>query len=299
MAVASPSAPALPTGMDADSVEKGVYLQNLERHTWGWRSRKGFGQLSQFDSTLLASYVEPIAFLGAAPIQTDFGHEQIVSVRAVRCWTGEQKILFGNGLYGIYYIVTVYDVTTDEWYEEMLHPRTSEQGVANPRRHALYESDLQKNYEDYLRGTDDAFWFEEYGDTLFFGSKRAGAWAYRPSTYRGKLRRQINSVDYHAWHDKPYGESACFLKLYPTDGLYADAFVYLNESEFPRPVDVAAVGNRLAYADGKVVYFSDPGRPASIPADGYITIPSENDVTSIHALLGNLLIRTSSESFFY
>jgi len=291
--------PALPTGMDADSVEKGVYLQNMERHRWGWRTRKGLGQVSEFDSTFLGSYVENVDFLGCAIIKTDFGHEQIISVRALRCWTGEQGVLFGNGLYGVYYVVSVYDATTDEWYEEMLHPRTSEQGVDNPRRHALYESDLQRNYEDYLRGTDDAFWFTEFGDTLFFGSKRAGAWAYRPATYRGKLRRQINSVDYHAWHNRPYGEGACFIRMFPCDGLYGDAYVYLNESEFPRPVDVAAVGNRLAYADGKVVYFSDPERPASIAADNFITVPSENDITSVQALLGNLLVRTTSETFFY
>ena len=299
MAMPGPEVELLTAGMDAGGVEKGAHYLNLVRLQGEWHTRKGFGQVSHFDSGFANGNVEITHHLGSTIMKTDFGHEQVVSVSRAKVWTGSLQHPIGNGQYATVYLATIYDTTTDQWWEEMLHPRTGEQRTNNSLRHALYETDRDTDCEQYLHAADAEFFFEEVQDILYFGSRRAGMWAYIPCSPMAHRPRYINATEHRPWHMEPYGESSVFLKVSPQDGLYADTFAYLNEAEFPRPADVSALLDRMVYADDTIIYFSDPYRPTCIVADNYRQVPSENPIRAITELNGNLLLWTASEMFLY
>ena len=74
---------------------KGSFALNLLRRHGAWEVREGFGQLTQFDCRLTHNIAGATTewgyqkHLGSHIIQTDFGHEQIVSVFKARVSTSE------------------------------------------------------------------------------------------------------------------------------------------------------------------------------------------------------------------
>ena len=135
-------------------------------------------------------------------------------------------------------------------------------------------------------------------DVVYFGDKRAGIWAYIPATFRKTKIQQVSNHDSWEWHTF-LGESSIIRRMVPSEGAFSDAYSYLTAAEFPNPDDITAVLGRLVYVANKTLWFSDVGKPGSIVADNYILIPSENDVTAIQELQGNILIFTANELFFY
>ena len=294
----------MPTGMTPDLHGDGPYVQNVYRRADAWLVRQGFGQVAQWDTTFAFGSITEPKHLGSAVMRTDFGHEQIVTVISATIFTGglyqggdARKV----GQYVRTYIASIYDVTTDRTWEELLHPRTSDLNERNDKRAALYETDVDNDVQRYLQADDRGFFFVELSDVMYFGSPRAGLWAYIPSTFDGWEPRtqQVNSVDATDWRFKGYGESASIVRVSASPGLFPDAFAYLTDTEFPRPRAAAAIFGRLAIADRRTVYFSDIRRPSSIIADNFLTIPSENDIEAVSEINGVLVISTTSETFVY
>ena len=289
--------------MDVDKLSKGSFLQNFERFGDYLRVRRGFGQICEFDTTFGFEDVTYEAHCGSYCMRTDFGHDQIISIFRVKVFTGN---LFGGNLsadigqYGSFYLLTIFDVTCDELWEEILCQRTADdQATDIEKRHGIYETNRTQGFENYIRASsDDAFYFEELNDTLFFGNEHVGTYAYIPTQFNGTRYMQIDSVNYNNWA-KGYSESALIEKISATNGAFADAFIYLNQSEFPQAVDVCALQGRMIYAQGRTLYFSDIGRPGSIMADNFLIVPSQNEITCITALNGNVIIFTHTETLIY
>lgn len=303
MAVRHEEVPLEAETLSPDLADKGAWLYNVERFADYWRVRKGFGQRAQFDSTLAFGSHGPSTMLGARVIKTDFGHEQVVVVSLADSFTG------GNfagsnardiGAFGDVCLVHVYDLTTDDLYEVLLHPHTSQQTLRNDQRHALYETDRTRSTEAYRFGRDEPVWFTELNDILLFGSVNMGVWAYRPAIFSGPPRpQQVNSVDQRHGHYQAYGEEAIVSPVSFGDGLFAEGFAYFQRAEVTPPRAAVAIGNRVAYAAGRTLYISDPGRPDAIIADNFLVFPSENEVTAMAEIGGNLVAFTDTETFFY
>ena len=313
MAVKGTEKELLTDGIDVDKQSKGPFIQNMDRHL-NWKVRKGFGQAAQFDSTLGLNNVEYRQHLGSHYIKSNFGHEQIVTVIAARVYTGnfiktnfrtapivitDWKAAGSSGMYLTAYLLSIYDITTDELYEELLHNKTEDSSRMIPLQHGLYETNDDVNYETYIRAQEGRqLFFEEVNDTLYFGDARLGCWAYIPTTIRKLNSKQVHAecgFDWANWDS----ESSIVRKMVPNDGDYAERYVYLTKSEFPKPNDITSVFGRIVYVDDKTLWFSDVGKPGSVLADNYVVIPSENAITAIEELAGNILIFTESETFFY
>ena len=292
----------LPPGMGVDTLGKGPYLQNLERRGDAWHVRRGFGQVAQFDTTFAFDNVTVERHLGSAYMKTDFGHEQVISAFRVSTFSG--SLFMGSdardtGQYLAAYLITIHDLTTHETWEEMLHPRTAGQIADVERRHGLYETSRDESFEDYTTGDEKPFFFRELADTLYFGSRRAGLWAYFPATFRGTRTQQVNGHDRRDWLFRGPCESSLLVQATPANGIFSDGYAYLGTANFPKADAVVPFLNRLAFLDGRVVYFSDPGRPTSIISLNFVQIPSENDLTAAQEIGGNLLLFTESETFLY
>ena len=281
---------------------RGPWIANMERIADRWRTRPGWGQVSQFDTTLAFHTHGSPVHLGSHLIVTDFGHEQIVSVQSVNVFTGGLAAGFTVqriGLFAPTYLVSVYDVTTDRWWEEVLHPRTQEQTDRNDRRRARYETDMDVDVSTHLTADSSPFFFHEFRDTLFMGSRRAGLWAYVPADFGCIRTQQMDSTERTDWHVQAHGESSLLVRVSPSVGAFADAVAYLTSGEFPRPMDVSSLQDRLILADGRTIWLSDVGRPGSVAADNFVTVPSEHPITAITEIGGSLLIHTSRETWLY
>lgn len=290
------------SSMNVDALDKGSYIQNMQHFENSLELRKGFGTLWQFDSTLVYDNFTIDNHLGSALIKTDFGHEQILSVFKVTTFTGN---LYGGalgqdtGIYGSFYLVTIYDTTTDTYWEEMLYRKSSEYLSSNlEQQHGLYETNRTNKYENYITALDKEFFFEELNDVLYFGSKAAGVYAYIPATFRDNRRKHVDGVHKNDWA-LGYSETSLIEKISPADGAFSDAFKYLNSSEFPSPADICSIGGRMAYAIDREIFFSDPNKPNSIIAGNNVFIPTENKITCIEELNGNLMVFTNTETFLY
>ena len=285
-----------------DQHGRGPWISNLEPLADRWRTRPGWGQVSQFDTTLaFHSHLDPV-HLGSHLIVTDFGHEQIVSVQSVRVFTGglaQGTMARRVGLYAPTYLLSVYDVTTGHWWEEILAPRTQEQIDRNDRRRARYETDLEIDTSTHLAADTEPFFFHEFKDTLYLGSRRAGLWAYIPADFGSLRTQQLDSIEDTDWHVQAWGESSLVARVPPSPGPFADAVAYLTSGEFPRPSDVSDVQGRLVLVDRRTLWFSDVGRPGSVAADNFVIVPSEHPITSVTEIGGSLLIHTSRETWLY
>ncbi|GAG24035.1 unnamed protein product, partial [marine sediment metagenome] len=117
-----------PAGLKLDQVDKGPFLQNMFKRRNAWEVRAGFGQMAQYDTTLLQYGTGVRGYtkqLGSYALKTWWGATQIVTV------------MIGNGFtantvdrsHSIdYYAISIYDVDTNKRWEEVLHQHTGEAG---------------------------------------------------------------------------------------------------------------------------------------------------------------------------
>ena len=300
----TPEVDLLPDSTIADPAGKGPWLQNVLHRSGDIDVRMGFGQVAQFDTTLSVSTPFTGAMLGAQLITTDFGHEQCVIVQRAVVFTGGTRTgveSYQVGAFVPVYLVHIYDLTTDTIWEEYLYPQTSSQNIDNDERSALFETVYDDQHEAYLRADDDdAFWFEEVSDVLYMGSAQAGVWAYVPAIFPVRHEHaQLDSAYRKDWHHEGKAESAVVVQVSPADGLFVDAFEYLTASEFPKPTAAARMDNRLVYASGRLLYFTDPDRMSSIVADNFLEVPCGSDITALQEFDGAVFVFTASETWKY
>lgn len=317
-------------GIDTNRPSKGSFAVNMLFRDGAVDVRLGFGQVTQLDTSFGRNVAGATAewgftkLLGSYLMTTNFGHDQVIS-----CWLA--TVNTGNysdrSLLADIYIVSIYDLTTGDRWEEPIYRHTSENSteiVPLESQHPNYETAIDRDNQAWIQGDGGAesyFYFTEYRDVLYFGNQTTGLLAYFPATFstptvsvhrdttnntqaavptpRLLRRASVDAVNEYEWSPHGYGESCLVLRAVPADGDFSEAFAYFGTSDFPNPVAVTSLGSRLVLASGKEVYFSDPGKPTAIIADNYIEIPSEGDVTAIREHNGNLLIWTNHETYLY
>jgi len=265
---------------------------------------------------------------------TGFGHKQIISIFRTLAYTSDflrsEESAASEwtrlGQYRVLYTAFVYDLTTDERFEIPFVRHTSQVSSEISDRHANYETSRGTKYErDYQvwinAGQNEAstgsefntdekefFWFTEQKDNagrvyVFFGNARAGAWFYTPidPRYSEKSWRQrrmaVNGIYTQDFKD-PYGEVSCIQPLVVRDGIFTDdGITYTTNDEFGLPQAACALGRRMVYAVGNVLYFSDPEDFNAI-MDGNIQ-GFKSNIVAVAATLGNLLVWTEDGKTHY
>lgn len=308
-------------GMDQRTVGKGAFVQNMLFDDGSWHVRKGFGQVAELDTTMCKPLTGGAEYgytkhLGSHLMRTNFGHDQIVSVFLAKVNTGTEATL---NTFVQLFIVRVYDLTTDDSWEEPIYRHTAsidERYTPLADQHGVYATNgfgrqelwkaLTDDYQSWVAGVDEGFFFAEFNDVLYFGSENAGLLVYFPAQFyedktQQRMRLRSRQLESHWGRNEStgYEESSIIIRPRAQDGLFADAWTYLTTSEFPKARVAAVIKGRLALAEDRTIYFSDQGKATAIAAPNFIEVPSRNPITAMREINGNLLIWSEDETWFY
>lgn len=297
-----PEVSILKSSANLESKVDEVWIQNMWMAQDRLEVRPGWGQLAQLDTTLaLATDTNKFGYenhLGSVLIETDFGHEQIFSV-----FSGNAALEnLGEGGYGNTFnkriFIRIYDVTTNRNWEEVLCVHTSSQ-VGPP----LYDrvgwyAGTTGHSTGFLNGADEEFFFAVFAGNLFFGNKLVGTHVYFPADFRSNKNKQIQTSESAAWISG-YSETSLIAPLKLSPGIDYKTHRYLSQGEMGAVAAIEVVANRMAYAVGNTIWFSDINYPASVKGTDYQTISSERSIIALKRFKDVLLVFTDSEMFYY
>ena len=161
MAIRGKEVELLGDGIRADSPTKGAFALNMLYRRNSWEVRRGFGQVTELDTTMGAIFTgQPSKLwgyeehLGSYLMKTSFGHEQVVSVFLAKALTGDREpnttaTPINNSTLSQFmpiYVVDIYDITTGDRWEEPIFRHTAEFGdspttkMEMPLWHGHYET---------------------------------------------------------------------------------------------------------------------------------------------------------------
>ena len=304
MAQPSPETEVIGKGILAGPANSESFCQNMLWYDGAWQIRKGFGVLGEFDSTLskytyqprITTTVEGLTkHLGSHYINTRFGHEQIVSVFESLAWTNLANDKNAERVY--MYSVQIYDITTNDHWEELLLQSTDPNSERLPILRGHYEAPSAYARPVARVGQEsEAISFVEFNDTVFFASENFGIFYYRPAMFRGNRCKALSSVD--APHI--YSENTLVKELILSDNPSHEG-VYTYYKQFPEPIkSLGLVLGRLAFISDKSIFFSDPlNKPGCVIVGNAINVNSEFDVTAIAEINNTLLVFTELETFLF
>ena len=338
MAVKYEEVDILGEGIQYSEPTKGNFALNMLLRQGAWEVRQGFGQMAEFDCLMPFSLNSDVGgdpndwgyrkHLGSHVIRTDFGHTQIISVLRAKVYTDEASQPESSGRDTTYsaevqniFLVSIYDVTTNERWEEPLYGRTSEGGVTNQDlefRHGNYQTSLERDCQSWVAWQDDdPFFFAEVGDIVYFGSKSVPLYAYSPCTFRGNRHQQVASfrdghngdgtfsaAPFGAWGGrpdwvKPYSESGLVWRVQPSEGAFPETFTYRTSSNLPQPEALLAFDGALVIANQRVLYFSDIFAPTVYIDQNVVVVPTEKEITALGRSGQNIYIFTESETWVF
>jgi hypothetical protein len=323
MAVKYEEAEVLGDGIKYDRPTKGTFVLNMLRRHGAWEVREGFGQLAELDSLMpfsIGTYTRGsdqtygyTKHLGSHVIKTDFGHTQILSVFKGRSYTDEaSELLSTTPTYGGQIIdslmVSIYDVTTRERWDEPIYRHTSAMGLGRGDiqfRHGNYETTRTQAAQTWVSATSgDTFFFTEVGDAVYFGSPSTPLYAYSPATFRGSRLRSVatfregaHGIQTRPEWNRPYSESSMVWLVSPTNG--ADTALYNYRTSLPEPQAMTSFNGALVLARERVLYFSDIFQPAVFITDNAVVVPSEEEIVALGTSGQNIYIFTKGETWLY
>jgi len=288
MAVKYEELDILGEGIEYAAPTKGNFVLNMLYRQGAWEVRKGFGQAAEFDTLMPFNIGQYVAggsptddwgyreHLGSFIIKTDFGNTQIISVFRALVYTDEASEIdrasptTGASTWGAQiadvFLVSIYDATTRERWEEPLYEHTASAGLDISDlelRHGNFQSNREDNCQSWTGGQgSDPFFFAEIGDTVYFGSRSVPLYAYSPATFRGNRHRQVatfrdgthgdgqsGGAQARAEWAGPYSESSLVWRVRPTNGPYTDTYNYRTSSSLPQPEAMIAFDGALPTDD--------------------------------------------------
>ena len=327
MAISGTEVEVVGPGIRQNNPEKGSFVLNMVYNNSAWEVRKGFGQLGQWDSTLSRLTTTPGILerhegyrnhLGSYLMTTNFGHRQIISVfegvffncqgagnnyftdnTAGPATAVVPSVFDGKTLRIPMYVVSIYDITTGERWEEVLHRPLYDGGILSdmPNMHGHYESSSDDDWaRPLVAKSPTQMSFIEFNDILFFGNADTGVQYYKPASFYGNRDKGLSYITGTA-EARGYSENTLIQKVVLSKGPKRDAYFYLDQ--LPNIVCMTQVNGRLVYVTKDRLYFADPNYPTSIIGGNVLFVAAEKDITAVVEINGNLLIFTESETFLY
>ena len=138
---------------------------------------------------------------------------------------------------------------------------------------------------------------------VFFGSQDFPTFVYEPSIFRTPIAKFIRNIleqtEVNDQESNPYSEESLIYPLALKDGQFIESYTYIQQSQIPNFVSATYIQNRMVYAAGKTLYFSDPGVPNAIIGEETYTLDLEDDIVAIKTWNQNILVWTSFETAVY
>ena len=299
--------------------------------------RPGFGQVTQQDSTTMQANPggNPVGgyqeHLGSFLYRSNFGHNQVLSVfsafvdssnlKPVSFETGYDTDLFlRNTVQGFYrcIVCTIYDLTSQEMWEEPLVIRTTEKCLTNadiPDAFGQYETRMQavgtptekhdnRGFHDDVEASPVSFL--QMGDSVIIAGGSLGTWIYHGIDVAEAKQRKINGANtiqtqtatvYRGFNSSTgESEGSVIQPIGGTSGINGENQVYFNRSEFPRPAAVTTLGNRAIYGQRDTLYFSDVAQAGAVVASNFASIQTDRDITALSQFNGVLFAFTPNET---
>ena len=302
----------LGAGVEANIPGSGAFALNMIHRQNSWQVRKGFGQVAQYDTTMstnprvavLGSELDTWGYsrvVGSHILNTSFGHKQVVTLIEANNSSGNARAstsgYLGQGNWPVStYCVSIHDLTTGERWEEPIYRHTSEGNrlvVPLHMRLGQYLTCIDRDCDEWVANNETTAWFAEYEGRLFFGNSAIGVMLYSPATFNGYRRMSVDLTRSEDWADG-YCESACVTRVSPSPGIFAidGAYSYVGDGDFPPPSAAISYADRMVYASGQNVFFSDRQFPTSILSLNVIAVPCDGDITAL-AVSGDTLFAMS------
>lgn len=313
-------------GMDINKQDRGDWLQNLYIQDGSIIVREGFGQVTRISTELLASKNVPNEeivnrgfqkVLGSYYINTDFGHEQLLTIVATYGWSADITNTSLASTKNVYSVI-IYDITTDIKKEIVLYEHTSfTQTTQVPLflQYGHYETTKEVDHQEWREGDEDIPFFTEYSDRVFFGSNKMGLWYYTPCIFTADEKNVLAPVTRtftEGQHESTFRSEDAIItqvgfnenKVFTGESVNLDGSIsqletYATNSQIYPIKDATTFYGRLVYASGRTVWFSDQFKPNSVSARNFITLDSEEEITSIQALRDSIIIWTPNETYLY
>ena len=291
----------LDLGMANDTPDRGPVLVNVHGQGPALRIRDGFGQLGQWDVTQgynpfdsgKTTGVEKV--LRSVAIRSDFGKVQVLTL--VRTFGNTFDTAPGAGVYGRWskqYALHVYDVTSGTHAEYALHNRTLESDPVTVTPQDVRPWGTSNAYDDrivpHAADDDDLAFMEECLDTVIFGTPRAGTWCYRPTMFE-QPEDQTGTV---LVLKSRRGEGAAVSPIIGIQGQFKN-YNYLTDDNFPVVTDVCMNGERVVYASGRSLFFSDGLFASNIMSGNEASLPLQGEITAIASVFDNICVWTREE----
>lgn len=332
-----------PVGISYEEPERGAFIKNCYRLPPNtWQVREGFGRVYSYNTSYNEiskdGFITPLNYgyvkhLGSCSFTTSFGNRQILSLHIAVVSslnrdgadnaTQQENVVNPNKKDVVsevshQYVVSIYDITTNRHYEQIITGLTSEIDEAVPmeQQTGFYDRDLSfsSNTKVFPVNPDaeESFYWAELnsptaGDVIYFGTPLLGLYAYRPIVFDAPPDTQVETTLLGAYHytlggmmgRNGWSETPFIEKASAGEGILQGGFTYLNQTEFPVPTDITAINNRLALAYGRNVYFTDEFVGAAVISDNILEIPTDKEITAISEINGVLLIFTPTETYLY
>ena len=295
--------PILKSTVNLISKDQESWIQNMWTVNDRLEVRPGWGQLAQFDTTLsFTSDNNRFGYedhLGSVLLETSFGHEQIFSVFSGRAATenfpeGKNANTFANRIF-----VRIYDITTGRNWEEALVTHTSAmQNIDLFDRQGVYKTSASRDYRSFLDGGSEQFVFTTFGGDLFFGNKFVGMHVYFPADFRHNNIKQVYNSEHTNWIPG-YSETCLIAPLKLSPGIDHKTHRYLAPGELGTINAMEIANNRMVYAVGNTLHFSDINFPSSVKAIDFQLISSQRSIVALKRLRDALLVFTDTETFYY
>ena len=298
------------------------FIQNTIPRNGDFWVRPGFGLVREYDTSLANGRYDENKYglgpcIGATNVRTAWQTDQILSIHTLYAFTGDfyggRPRLVG-GLTPMYgrratflagVVAIVHDLHTNRKVEFVLHEQDAKKEFL-PQVYPNYSTRYDDDNSTWAIPAQEPKWaiFAPMQTGVAFGTKAfnivvcidgMGLWTYRPVDCPIEWSRQNNSLD------RPYlgpfmGEQGAFSPLNLAEGLLsaADGAAYLTTNDIGT-ITAQCTWNedRIIYAAGNTLWFSDPYMPQAVLADSNYVVPTSDPITCVAPLRSSVFVATS------
>ena len=304
--------------MDLRSLDQSAgspFIGNVVPRNGEFAVRAGMGLVRQFDTTLNTGRVGSATKYGLGPSigtfasRTPFGHDQILTVHTILAFTGNyegfdlfpQDSVAGTRARNIAGLALyVHDLHSGRHFEFVFH---DQQAYTEELQGVLphYATRFDEDHSRWFVPSETPTWvqFQPLLGRVLLCIDGCGVWTYRPVDAPFGPLRPVDSLD-RVQLGPNMGETCALSPLEISDGIFADDETqYFTATTFGVPTAFCVLDNRVVYATGSTLLFSDPNRPDNIMAANVQFLPTQEEITCLAAVRGALFIATSAQCWVY
>ncbi|MBM4344920.1 MAG: hypothetical protein FJ100_16250 [Deltaproteobacteria bacterium] len=297
------------------------FIGNVVTRNGEFAVRGGFGLVRQYSTTLNGGNVNRVAqdssfglgpSIGTFALRTPFGADQVLSVHTVTAFTGDFRTNDQQGgwhagaraqlIVGL--ALHVHDLHSGRHFEFVLHDQqaeTSQLDTVLPHAATRFDEDHSR----WFIPTALPKWatFSTMLGRALILIDGCGVWTYRPVDAPFGPDRKLDSME-RAQLGPNYGETCALSPLEIGPGVFlgtgqGDEISYFTAAQFGLPTAMCVMDDRVVYAAGSTLLFSDPNRPDNIMSPNVQFLPTQEEITLLAPVRGMLFVATTTQCWVY